>query len=83
MAQVRIPPTVPRDGEAKPCPQCSGSLIFLAHYPVLTVGTALIRTGVERANRLRFYRAWICRTAGCEYRELLEESDAPTLARRA
>ena len=54
-------PFTPVDGHTKPCPQCRQALVFSSHYPVLTVGMALISDGVERGNRIRYARAWVCR----------------------
>lgn len=61
----------PVDGDAKPCPQCHHVLVFSSRYPVLTVGMALQTTGVERCDRLRYERAWVCRNGACDYREFV------------
>jgi hypothetical protein len=59
------------DGATKRCPQCQGTLEFRSHYPILTVGMMLERTGSEIGDRMRYERAWVCRNGGCDYRELL------------
>jgi hypothetical protein len=71
--------TVPRhsapvEGSTKPCPQCRQTLVFNSRYPVLTVGMALLPKGVERGDRIRYARAWVCRNGACDYRDLMEDS---------
>jgi hypothetical protein len=64
----------PVDGDTQPCPQCRQTLVFSARYPVLTVGMALVATGVEPGDRIRYARAWVCRNGACDYRDLEEDS---------
>jgi hypothetical protein len=63
----------PVDGDSKPCPQCRQVLVYSSCYPVLTVGMALQTTGVERGDRIRYERAWVCRNGACDYREIVGE----------
>jgi len=64
----------PADGDTKPCPQCRQTLVFSGRYPVLTVGMALVATGVEPGDRIRYARAWVCRNGACDYRDIQEDS---------
>lgn len=64
----------PTDGDTKRCPQCRGTLVFSSHYPILTVGMALLRTASNVGERIRHSKAWVCRNGACDYRELVEES---------
>jgi DNA-binding response OmpR family regulator len=57
--------------DPKPCPRCGRALVFTSHYPELAVGLARRRAGSDVGERLRYERAWVCHTGGCEYRELL------------
>jgi hypothetical protein len=61
----------PTEGDTKPCPRCRHLLVFSERYPVLSVGMALTRAGVDAKDRIRYERAWVCRNGGCDYRELL------------
>jgi hypothetical protein len=62
------------DGATKRCPQCHATLEFRSHYPILTVGVMLERTGSETGDRMRYERAWVCRNGRCDYRELLGDA---------
>ena len=62
------------DGGTRQCPQCQDTLVFRSHYPILTVGMMLERTGSEIGDRMRYERAWVCRNGGCDYRELLGDA---------
>ena len=64
----------PLDGDTRPCPLCRQTLVFSSRYPILTVGMALISTGVERADRIRYARAWVCRNGACDYRDIEEDA---------
>jgi hypothetical protein len=66
--------STPVDGDTKPCPQCRQTLVFSSRYPILTVGMALISKGVERGDRIRYTRAWVCRNGACDYRDIEEDS---------
>jgi CheY-like chemotaxis protein len=57
--------------DPKPCPRCGRALVFTSRYPELAVGLARRRAGSDVGERLRYERAWVCHTGGCEYRELL------------
>jgi len=59
------------DSQTKRCPQCRGTLVFKEHHPTLTVSSRLVLTGSEVGDRIRYDRAWVCRNAGCDYREIL------------
>ena len=59
------------DNDTKRCPQCRGTLVFRDHHPTLTVSSRLILTGSEVGHRIRYDRAWVCRNARCDYREIL------------
>src|SRR5258707_1199565 len=63
----------PTDGDTKPCPECRNTLVFSSHYPVLSVGMALARTGSDVGERIRYERAWVRRNDSCDYRELVGE----------
>jgi hypothetical protein len=59
------------DGATRRCPQCHGTLVFTSRHPILTVGVTLERSGVERGDRMRYERAWVCQSGRCDYRELV------------
>jgi hypothetical protein len=63
----------PVEGDTKACPQCRQTLVFNSSYPVLSVGMALITSGREEPNGIRYEPAWVCRNGGCDYRELVGE----------
>jgi hypothetical protein len=62
------------DGARRKCPQCRGTLVFTGRHPILTVGMTLERSGVERGDRIRYERAWVCQSDRCDYRELLGDA---------
>jgi hypothetical protein len=49
-------------------------MVFSSHYPVLSVGLGLARTGGEAGDRIRYERAWVCGNGGCDHRELTGEA---------
>ena len=62
------------DGATKRGPPCQATLEFRSHYPILTVGVTLERTGSEVGDRMRYERAWVCRNGRCDYREFLGDA---------
>jgi hypothetical protein len=64
----------PAEGDTRPCPQCRNTLVFSSRYPVLAVGMALLRSGSEIGERIRYERTWVCRNGGCDYRELVGDA---------
>jgi hypothetical protein len=47
---------------------------FTSRHPILTVGMTLERSGVERGDRIRYERAWVCQNGRRDYRELVGEA---------
>ena len=62
------------DVATRKCPQCRGTLVFTSRHPILTVGMTFERIGVERGDRIRYERAWVCQSGRCDYRDLVGEA---------
>jgi hypothetical protein len=37
---------------------------------------ALVTPTVDRHERIRYARAWVCRNGGCDYRDIEEDSNS-------
>ena len=57
-------------GNTRPCPQCGGTMEFTPRCVVLAVARGR-QLENEARDRLRYEPGWICRTPGCDHRELL------------
>jgi hypothetical protein len=65
------------DREAKPCPECGGTVKFNRRYPVLTGRlpgrVALSPDDTNGTERLRYITAWVCETETCAYWRVISE----------
>ena len=53
------------DGDAKPCPDCGGTMKFNPHYPVLTRHLASSSEEPSKIDRLHYVAAWVCENPAC------------------
>jgi hypothetical protein len=55
------------DGDAKPCPDCGGTMRFNRHYPVLTGHLASSSEEPSKIDRLHYVAAWVCENSACSF----------------